>query len=76
MCENKVTADYRRDGTPILIKCGSWWAGEQCLCDSCTAKFNRLYPQGWKYYPGDVCPHGYYVGGSGIDYMCPICESQ
>ena len=24
----------------------------------------------------DYCPHGVYVGGCGIDYMCGICESE
>jgi hypothetical protein len=32
------------------------------------------YPQGWNYYPGDVCCHGVYVGGCGIDWMCGPCE--
>lgn len=32
------------------------------------------YPQGWRHYPGDVCPHGKYVGGVGWDRMCQRCE--
>lgn len=26
------------------------------------------------YYDGDHCPHGVYVGGCGIDWMCQWCE--
>lgn len=26
------------------------------------------------YYDGDICPHGVYVGGCGIDWMCQWCE--
>lgn len=26
------------------------------------------------YYEGDHCPHGVYVGGCGIDWMCQWCE--
>ena len=27
------------------------------------------------YYDGDLCVHGTYVGGCGIDWMCHWCES-
>lgn len=43
-------------------------------CPECYPLYLDLYPQGWAYYPGDVCPHGVYVGGCGIDWMCPVCE--
>jgi len=43
-------------------------------CDACHPLYERVYPQGWSYYPGDVCEHGRYVGGCGADYMCPACE--
>jgi len=32
------------------------------------------YPQGWRDYPGDICGHGVYVGGCGVDHMCFKCE--
>ena len=44
------------------------------LCDKHMKDASKRYPQGWNYYPGDVCPHGKYVGGSGIDRMCGYCE--
>jgi hypothetical protein len=56
-------------------QCGKWISGRTYLCDVHTKEMNKLYPQGWQYYPGDVCPHGMYTGGSGIDRMCGYCES-
>ena len=44
------------------------------LCDPCGTYWNAKYPQGWATYPGDKCSHGKYVGGSGWDYTCNICE--
>ena len=49
---------------------------EKRLCDPCQVKYERQYPQGWETYPGDKCPHGVYVGGMGLDYMCGICEDS
>jgi len=43
-------------------------------CDACAPLYHIIYPQGWSHYPGDVCEHGVYVGGCGIDYMCGPCE--
>ena len=58
------------------VYCGSWEAGEgTVLCDMCEIDARRRYPQGWRFYPGDVCKHGVYVGGCGIDWMCGPCES-
>jgi len=36
-------------------------------------KLEAQYPQGWRYYPGDICKHGTYVGGD-FDCACPACE--
>lgn len=44
-------------------------------CDQCRPLLERCYPQGWRYYPGDCCPHGVYVGGCGPDLMCGQCEA-
>lgn len=44
------------------------------MCEIHKAQAERDYPQGWRHYPGDVCPHGKYVGGVGIDLMCGACE--
>lgn len=38
-------------------------------------RVTKDYPQGWASYPGDMCPHGMYTGGCGIDWMCGYCES-
>lgn len=43
-------------------------------CAKCEPFYELLFPQGWSYYPGDVCEHGVYVGGVGADYMCLPCE--
>ncbi len=58
------------------IYCGSWDANGTVLCDKCEADMKKRYPQGWQSYPGDVCKHGVYVGGSGIDWMCHACEME
>ena len=56
------------------ISCGEWHNGHQVLCDDHEKMYTEMYPQGWAYYPGDVCPHGKYVGGSGRDIICGACE--
>lgn len=53
--------------------CGDW-DGSRVICDYHERLYSREYPQGWRYYPGDVCKHGKYTGGSGIDWMCGPCE--
>ena len=40
------------------------------------ARLEKMYPQGWSYYPGDTCQHGVYVGGCGVDWMCIQCELE
>lgn len=55
--------------------CGSWKPGHgTVLCPTHLAQARRQYPQGWAYYPGDVCKHGKYTGGCGADLMCGPCE--
>jgi hypothetical protein len=44
-------------------------------CGYCRPLYEQRYPQGWQSYPGDVCPHGTYVGGCGVDHLCPACEA-
>lgn len=60
-------------GSPV--QCGKFIYGGAVLCDDCTEKYREQYPQGWRYYPGDLCPHGVYTGGCGVDWMCGRCES-
>lgn len=57
------------------IMCREWVSGEVQLCDLHLKDAEKNYPQGWRAYPGDVCPHGKYTGGSGIDRMCGYCEN-
>jgi hypothetical protein len=57
------------------LPCGTWYGGEKLFCERCETKLHGIFPQGWRYYPGDVCQHGVYVGGCGADYMCGRCES-
>lgn len=57
-----------------VTRCGESYGGQMELCDPCMADAQEFYPQGWRYYPGDVCKHGRYVGGIGADYMCGACE--
>lgn len=73
-CNRLVTMAYRRDGSAIDAQCGSYFGGERVLCAYHEKQAIKAYPQGWRYYPGDTCPHGVYVGGSGADYMCGRCE--
>jgi hypothetical protein len=57
------------------ITCGHWVVGEgNVFCETHNRVMEKRYPQGWRYYPGDVCSHGRYVGGSGADWMCGPCE--
>jgi len=59
--------------TPIM--CGDSAPGHgPVFCEEHEAEMVKRYPQGWSYYPGDICPHGMYTGGSGIDWMCGPCE--
>ncbi len=43
-------------------------------CDVHLMQAEKDYPQGWRYYAGDTCKHGKYLGGMGIDLMCGPCE--
>lgn len=63
---------------PHPKKCGHWsvFDNGHVHCDPCEKRMEKEYPQGWRYYPGDVCPHGKYTGGSGVDWMCGACESE
>lgn len=73
-CSVDVVYDYNRHREEDMVtQCGRWRGGT-VLCDACLAKAELRYPQGWSYYPGDVCKHGMYTGGSGIDWMCGPCE--
>lgn len=75
MCETQVYVGSRRDGSDITVKCGEYFGDRgKVLCDPCENKAKALYPQGWRYYPGDTCKHGTYVGGCGRDLMCGACE--
>ena len=64
--------DHHTDERPVY--CGDWVGGRKEICDTCLPQMNEKYPQGWRYYPGDVCIHGTYVGGCGIDWICQPCE--
>ena len=70
------------DGTNVYteerpVYCGSTGTnGVRTLCKRCEELANTNYPQGWRYYPGDTCKHGKYVGGCGADLMCGACEGE
>lgn len=70
-CGEVVFTRYNHD-----VKCGDHEVGRgKVFCEKCHAKNMKEYPQGWDYYPGDICKHGVYVGGCGADYMCGACEN-
>jgi len=72
---NEATGEWVDEySDPYPVMCRSWHGGHQVLCDPCEAEAEQRYPQGWRYYPGDVCKHGTYTGGCGIDWMCGPCE--
>jgi len=77
-CEKPIVHTELRsngfDGLDIMMKCGDNFKLEMRLCDSCMTFAQEHFPQGWKSYPGDICPHRVYVGGSGPDNMCGTCE--
>jgi len=63
-----------RPGCKDPKRCGKVSVNGTYYCDPCLADLRRRYPQGWRYYAGDTCKHGTYVGGCGIDWMCGRCE--
>ncbi len=65
---------YTAGGRPIARRCGELGVSSAHLCDPCERRAERAYRQGWRHYPGDTCRHGVYVGGSGADLMCGLCE--
>jgi hypothetical protein len=71
---DEVVSIFAAKGREIKVKCGDYYGGTKLFCRKCKELLIEAYPQGWEYYPGDVCEHGVYVGGCGIDYMCPQCE--
>ena len=66
------------DGEPAYLTevtpCGEWRGGGVVFCAAHLALLEAEYPQGWQSYPGDICKHGKYVGGIGVDHMCQACE--
>ena len=74
MTEHIAWTETINEYTTHDVMCGTWLRGSMALCDKHEQEALETYPQGWSYYPGDVCMHGQYVGGSGIDYMCHECE--
>lgn len=74
-CNNLVTVSYRHDGSEIQMTCRSQSvAYGYAMCEACEAEIKKAYPQGFRYYPGDTCKHGVYVGGCAEDFMCFKCE--
>jgi len=78
VCKNSVTQFVERGFgyKEIKSRCGTTGVhGQQLMCDECIDKYNKMYPQGWRDTPGDVCEHGTYVGDAyGPDYFCGQCE--
>jgi hypothetical protein len=58
----------------FIVPCGGKGYNGYEYCEECQPLVEKAYPQGYEYYPGDVCRHGNYTGGSGIDYICGQCE--
>lgn len=76
-CMNRVPQYIERGFhiKEVMSRCGQTSQyGTTLLCEECLDKAERDYPQGWRDYPGDTCPHGNYVGGNGADYICGECE--
>ncbi len=82
-CTNKTSVLVRNrsdiEAVEITVNCGDLVAASSstkaALCDICLTKANKLFPQGWKYSPGDICKHGTYVGGD-RDCACSFCERE
>lgn len=77
-CRNKVKyfLPIGLMGKEVEGWCGSIGSnGEILMCCSCQIEAKKKYPQGWRHVPGDICPHGNYVGPElGPDYICGECE--
>lgn len=75
MCENLVSYHFD-DGTAfgrtVKTQCGTTdiW-GARAQCEDCMEEETKRYPQGWKFHPGDTCPHGNYTGSG---HLCGACE--
>lgn len=76
VCSGIAEEFYDRWDEHIVIECGEYDRNGQQFCPRCLSILRLEYPQGWSYYPGDVCRHGKYVGGCGADIMCGRCESE
>jgi hypothetical protein len=78
-CKNQVSQFVPRGYgyREVLLPCGSTSIhGTTLICDQCNTKLEKSYPQGWRESPGDICPHGNYVGDAGgPDYLCGHCEN-
>lgn len=78
-CRNKVSQWVPKGFglKEVKMTCGNTGIhGERLVCIECENKFMEQYPQGWRNTPGDLCPHGNYVGDEhGPDYLCGQCEN-
>ncbi len=69
-----TTPDDEDNFRTVYVPCGEWFNGGNVFCAEHLELLRRDYPQGWQSYPGDVCRHGKYTGGVGVDLMCGPCE--
>lgn len=72
MSVSTICIDPRESGKPD--HCGKPSVFGYRYCQPCLEYYEERFPQGWKYYAGDVCMHGQYTGGCGADLMCGGCE--
>lgn len=80
-CSGVAAIYHTRWGDEVeehVVECGKYHprGGGQVFCSRCQRIMELQFPQGWSYYPGDICRHGKYVGGCGADLMCGRCEYE
>ena len=67
-------AEVTMEATCGVTQTDGYGRSEVRFCPPCDKQYSQRFPQGWETYPGDKCPHGTYVGGSGPDLTCHLCE--
>ena len=70
----RARAPWIRINCPDDGECGRSGPNGKEYCRDHERYYSLMFPQGWDYYPGDVCEHSSYTGGCGIDYLCHYCE--
>ena len=67
--EARPHADTRQRGFSLCGRCSAL-----AFCFACQATWRDVFPQGWRFVPGDLCRHGTFLPGPRD--TCASCRTE